>query len=128
MTEQQKALWAEARRIAGEVEQCTLDLSTTDNCYCILGLLCETYRRSTGRGFWFDTGKGKRAFRLGNARNAHFAPKEVMDAFSLMDQGAAYAAAVNENDSGRWTMPDLVSFMEKAAIVDEITKEENDAS
>jgi hypothetical protein len=46
-----KKLWIDAL-LSGEFEQGKHTLQTTDGKYCCLGVLCEVYRRETGRGEW----------------------------------------------------------------------------
>lgn len=93
-----RKLWLKALEVAENAQKCQSALSIAENCYCILGVLCETYRIETGRGLWIRMNSRIRFFELGGITYQNYPPEEVCLAFGIEKHGKLFKSMVLEND------------------------------
>lgn len=76
MSPKVKKLWIEALK-SGEFKQGVTYLQK-DGCFCVVGVLCELFRRETGRGEWrYSEENGVFYFKVGEDCFGSAAPSEV---------------------------------------------------
>lgn len=126
MTDQEKTpkeLWIEALR-SGEFMQGRGGLRTEAGHYCCLGVLCEVFRRTTGKGEWRANYVGRTEFAVGLSVGMNLAPGEVAlwVGFEPDKTGSspranftdnAQAALAGPNDRGA-TFLEIADVIEKA--------------
>ena len=75
--------WLDELR-SGKYEQGTMELRS-GNAYCCLGVACELYRLSYGKGKWKENDSGSFLFSIGGERTGGLLPVRVKDALGLTD-------------------------------------------
>ena len=115
--------WLDELR-SGKYEQGAMGLRTGDS-YCCLGVACELYRQTYGKGRWKETDSGDFHFSIGRERAGGFLPVRVRDALGLDDIGGRFddgsLAALNDGGATFAEIADIIEseppglFVEKEA-------------
>ena len=102
--------WADALR-SGKYKQGTMGLRSGD-AYCCLGVACELFRQTYGKGRWKETANGDFYFSIGRERAGGFLPIRVRDALGLDDIGGRYddgsLAALNDRGATFAEIADII--------------------
>jgi len=84
------------------------------SCFCFGGLLCEAYRRATGRGRWIHATTGW-SFALGSHESNVLVPREVCEWSGFTNETLDFLVLLNDQGA---TFPELAQRIEAGCMVE----------
>ena len=90
--QENRVKWAKAL-LSGDYKQWKYRLKTNSK-YCCLGVLCELYRKETGKGKW--KGGAVKVFEIGNVSKVHEPPKAVLEWAGLENSDITIFTVAND--------------------------------